>query len=246
MKPAPSLFHRNAMTLREYFKAVPPGLAIAAGIAFVILNGLGVWQLERLSWKEGLIADMARSEAAAPLPAETLLAQAKPDWRSAALPVCQVGAGRVINMHSEVDGAPGYRVLTACPVGDKAMLVDLGFAKDKLAVMPETIMPVGRLRPFEKSGPFTLVNRIAENDWYWRSASEMGPRLNASLRADYFLVLDLKASHADIPGLSQGPLTAPLSNRHFEYALTWFGLGWALLGVFGSVVYQRARKAKVR
>ena len=108
-----------------------------------------------------------------------------------------------------------------------------------------TIQPVGRLRPFEKSGPFTLVNRVPENDWYWRSASEMGPRLNAALRDDYFLVLDLKASHADIAGLSQGPLTAPLPNRHLEYALTWFGLGWALLGVFGSVIYQRARKNKI-
>jgi surfeit locus 1 family protein len=230
------------MTLREYLKAIPPGLAVAATIAFVILNGLGIWQLERLKWKEGLIADMARTEAAVPLPAESLLAQTRPDWRSASLPPCAVDLGQVIYMHSEVDGVPGYRVLTACPLTDKGMLVDLGFAKEKLTPASVTLAPVGRLRPFEKSGPFTLVNRVAENDWYWRSASEMGPRLNTSLRADYFLVLDLKASHADIAGLSQGPLTAPLPNRHLEYALTWFGLGWALLGVFGSVVYQRARK----
>jgi surfeit locus 1 family protein len=174
-----------------------------------------------------------------------LLAQTKPDWRSAALPACDVDMARVIYMHSEVDGVPGYRVLAACPLADKSMLVDLGFAIEKLGPAPVTIQPVGRLRPFEKSGAFTLVNRIAENDWYWRSALEMGPRLNARLRADYFLVLDLKASHADIAGLSQGPLTAPLPNRHLEYALTWFGLGWALLGVFGSVVYQRARKNKI-
>ena len=244
MKPAPSLFHRNAMTLREYLKAVPPGLAVATTTAFVILNGLGIWQLERLKWKENLIADMARNEATVPLPVETLLAQTKPDWRSAALPVCTVDLGRAIYMHSEVDGVPGYRVLTACPLVDKAMLVDLGFSKEKLMPTPVTIQPVGRLRPFEKSGPFTLVNRIAENDWYWRSASEMGPRLNVRLRSDYFLVLDLKASHADIADLSQGPLTAPLPNRHMEYALTWFGLGWALLGVFGSVVYQRARQKR--
>ncbi|MGN6208228.1 SURF1 family protein [Asticcacaulis sp.] len=232
------------MTLREYLKAVPPGLAIAAAIAFVILNGLGIWQLERLKWKEALIADMARTEAAAPIPAETLLAQAKPDWRSAVFPTCEIDLGSAIYMHSEVDGVPGYRVLAACPLTDKAMLVDIGFAREKLPPAVVVITPVGRLRAFEKSGPFTLVNRVAENDWYWRSAGEMGPRLNARLRDDYFLVLDLKASHADIAGLSQGPLTAPLPNRHMEYALTWFGLGWALLGVFGSVVYQRARKNK--
>ena len=233
------------MTLRDYLKAVPPGLAIAAAIAFALLNGLGIWQLERLKWKEDLIADMARAEAAVPLPAETLLAQTKPDWRSAALPLCPIDSARLIYMHSEVDGVPGYRLLTACPLADKALLIDLGFASEKLAFEPFTIRPVGRLRPFEKSGPFTPVNRTADNDWYWRSASEMGPVLNVRLRPDYFLVLDLKASHADIAGLTQGPLTAPLPNRHFEYALTWFGLGWTLLGVFGSVVYQRARKNKI-
>jgi surfeit locus 1 family protein len=231
------------MTVRDVLKAVPPGLAIAAAIAFAILNGLGIWQLERLKWKEGLIGDMARTEAAAPVPAETLLSQSKPDWRSAALPVCNVDMARVIYMHSEVDGVPGYRVLTACPLRDKAMLVDLGFAKEKIVGLDFlSFAPVGRLRPYEKTGSFTLVNRVAENDWYWRSAPEMGPRLKTSLRADYFLVLDLKASRTDIAGLSQGPLTAPLPNRHLEYALTWFGLGWALLGVFGSVVYQRTKR----
>lgn len=233
------------MSFRDYLKAVPPGLAIASAIAFILLNGLGIWQLERLKWKEGLIADMARTEAAAPLPVETLLAQSKPDWRSAALPDCVIDPARLIYMHSEVAGVPGYRVLTACQLDKGAMLVDLGFAENRLAVSAVTLTPVGRLRPFEKSGPFTPVNRVAENDWYWRSAAEIGTTLKASVRPDYFLVLDLKASHADISGLSQGPLTAPLPNRHLEYALTWFGLGWALLGVFGSVVYQRARKNKI-
>ncbi|ESQ83810.1 hypothetical protein AEAC466_11625 [Asticcacaulis sp. AC466] len=233
------------MTLRDCLKAVPPGLAVATAIAFLILNGLGIWQLERLKWKEGLIADMARTEAAAPVAVDALLAQTKPDWHSAALAPCSVKPDTPIYMHTEVGGVPGYRVLTACPTAGKAILVDLGFAQTKLALaVPITLTPVGRLRPFEKAGGFTPVNRVAENDWYWRSPAEMGPVLKADLRTDYFIVLDLKASHTDIPGLQQGPLTAPLPNRHLEYALTWFGLGWALLGVFGSVVYQRARKNK--
>jgi len=233
------------MTFRDYLEATPVGMAIATAIAFVLLNGLGIWQLERLQWKEGLIADMARTEAMAPVPAENLLGEAKPAWRSASLPACEIRPDSLIHMHSEVGGTPGYRVLTACPLAKEAMLVDLGFATDKLVLAePVTLTPVGRLRPYEKAGPFTVVNRVAENDWYWRSAVEMGRALKADVRPDYFLVLDLRQSRADIAGLQQGPLTAPLPNRHFEYALTWFGLGWALLGVFGSVVYQRARKGR--
>ena len=38
-------------------------------------------------------------------------------------------------------------------------------------------------------------------------------------------------------------MVAPLTNRHLEYALTWFGLAWTLLAVFAGVVVSRARKA---
>ncbi|MBW8882233.1 MAG: SURF1 family protein, partial [Asticcacaulis sp.] len=59
-----------------------------------------------------------------------------------------------------------------------------------------------------------------------------------------FVVLDLKASHLSVPGLEQGELIAPLTNRHLEYALTWFGLATALLGVYIGVVVQRMRQIK--
>ncbi len=224
--------------LSRFFAAAPRGMLISVAIAFVLLNGLGIWQLQRLKWKEGLISDLARTESMAPVPAHDLLAQTRPAWRSASL-TCDLRPGDVIYMHSEVSGQPGYRLLTACPLDDGAVLVDLGFVTDKINIAPMTINAVGRLRPFEKPGMVTPVNRPADNDWYWRSAGDMGPALHARLRLDYFIVLDLAASHLAMPGLQQGPLTAPLPNRHMEYALTWFGLAWALIGMFIAYVRQK-------
>ncbi len=232
--------------MSDVLKAVPRGMAVAVILCFALLNGLGIWQLERLRWKEGLIADMARTQALAPVPVANALSQIQPEWRSVRMPFCRLDTKTFIYMHSEVAGEPGFRVLTACPLGanTSAMLVDIGFTTAKIpAVDFMGFTPVGRLRPFEKSNAFTPVNMPDKQDWYWRSAAEMGRALNTPVRDDYFLVLDLNASKADITGLTQGVLTAPLPNRHFEYALTWFGLGWALLGVFGSVVYQRYQKA---
>ncbi len=231
------------MTPAMVFKAVPRGMLIAVAIAFVLLNGLGIWQLQRMAWKEGIIAAMARTEAMSPVPAEQLLAQATPAWRSASV-ACTVQPGHFIYMHSEVDGLPGYRVLTACPLKDGALLVDLGFVGDKIALPTMSIGAVGRLRPFDKPGMVTPVNRPADNDWYWRIPSEMGKALGISVRGDYFLVVDLSASHVSIPGLQQGPLNAQVSvppERHMEYALTWFGLGWLMLGMFVAFAWQRAR-----
>ena len=215
-------------------------VVLAFFIAFVILNGLGIWQLCRLHWKEGLIADMARTEAMAPIPAATLLAEAKPEWRSAVLPACHVDFGQVLYMHGEVDGMPGYRALSACPTGaGPAMLVDLGFVTDKRQAGAFDVVPVGRLRPADKPSVFAPVNNPAAHDWYTRSTVDMGKALGADLRADYFLVVDLKASHLDVAGLRQGPLTAPLINRHFEYALTWFGFAWIMAGIVFAMIRQR-------
>ena len=43
------------------------GLFACAGMA--VLIGLGLWQLQRLSWKEGLIAEVAARASAAPVAA---------------------------------------------------------------------------------------------------------------------------------------------------------------------------------
>lgn len=232
------------MTFKDWLRAAPRGMTVAVAICFLVLNGLAVWQLYRLHWKEGLIADMARTAALPPVPVMSLLGEHKPAWRSASLPPCQIDDRRLIFMHSEMDGLPGYRVLTACPLPQGAMLVDLGFAANRTTLAATLPAPVGRLRPFEASTAFTPVNRPGDHDWYWRSATEMGAALGTPVRGDYFLVLDLATSKAHMAGLSQGPLSAPLRNRHFEYALTWFGLAWALIGVFVSYVWQRARQNK--
>ena len=234
------------MTLSAWLRAAPRGMLVSVLIAFVFLNGLGVWQLYRLHWKEGLIADMARTEAQAPVPVAQLLAQAKPDWRSASLSTCTVDPAKAIYMHSEVDATPGYRVLSACPAapGQPLILIDLGFTTEaKLGSETLTFAPVGRLRPADKPSAFAPVNRPADHDWYTRSTVDIGKALNVSLRSDYFLVLDLTRSHLDIAGLQQGPLSAPLPNRHFEYALTWFGLAWVMIGIVIAFVAQRVKGA---
>ena len=43
------------------------GLLIPAVLAFFLLIGLGTWQIQRKAWKEGLIADLHRELAAAPI-----------------------------------------------------------------------------------------------------------------------------------------------------------------------------------
>lgn len=230
----------------SFLKAAPKGMLISVAIAFLLLNGLGVWQLYRLHWKETLIADLARTQSLPPVPVNEALAQAEPSWRSVSLPSCNVDPAHLIAMHSEMDATPGYRILTACPLGSgqPQILVDLGFSPDRPTVTaPVNIDPVGRLRPADKTLSFMPPNAPATHEWYSRDTAAIGKALNTPLRGDYFLVLDMAASKLSLSGLRQGPLTAPLPNRHLEYALTWFGLAWVLIGIFIAFVRQRQRQA---
>jgi surfeit locus 1 family protein len=231
--------------MMRLIKALPKSMLIATLVAFAILAGLGSWQLARLHWKNTLIAEMARTEALPPVPVAELLAQGHADWRSVALPSCRIEPARIIPMHSTMGPVAGYRLLTACPVapGQPDMLVDLGFSEASNSVPANTtFLPVGRLRPVDKPSAFAPVNDPARKDWYSRSPAEMGKALNTQLRTDYFLVVDIKASHLESPAIRQAPMTAPLANRHLEYALTWYGLAVTLLAMVLAFAVQRSRK----
>lgn len=236
------------MTFSQLITAAPRGMLISVVVAFVLMNGLGVWQFQRMRWKESVIAAMDATYTQSPRPVMDVLMQGKPEWRSVDLGRCPLDGRRVIYMHSELAGQPGYRVLTSCNINSPGaeILVDLGFSAEK-GVIPNgmnLVHEVGRLRLFEKPGMVTPVNRPADDDWYWRSAKDMAPALRTHLRDDAFVVIDLQKSGLTLKGLQQAPLNPQVSvppERHLEYALTWFGLAWVLLGMFGAFAWQRAR-----
>ncbi|MBW8882927.1 MAG: SURF1 family protein, partial [Asticcacaulis sp.] len=118
------------MPVSAFIKAAPRGLTVAVIMAFAILCGLGIWQIQRLHWKEGLIADLARTHALPPAPVDQVLATAHPEWRAVVLPPCAINPGHMLYMHSQASGQPGYRALAACPVPGGAILTDLGFVAD--------------------------------------------------------------------------------------------------------------------
>lgn len=131
-------------------------LTIVSTVAFAILITLGVWQVQRLQWKEGLIA---RAEAAAtsepvPLvapapveppvaasvgPAPTLLPP--PPAPPPALPVfpefqrvivsCHWNARDWVELRSIRDGVPGVRIISLCSHGELTARHSFPFLVDR-------------------------------------------------------------------------------------------------------------------
>jgi cytochrome oxidase assembly protein ShyY1 len=108
-----------------------PTIVVAAAVALMI--GLGVWQLERAKWKEGLLARYAEAEMLPPIafPGAPLHDDQLPLFRHAT-GVCLRIAGKRAVAGENVGGEPGYVQIVDCVTGAEGpgMSVQLGWSKD--------------------------------------------------------------------------------------------------------------------
>ena len=224
-----------------------PLIAVTAGVA--ILIGLGVWQVQRLRWKEDLLARIAALQGAPAEPLAVVLNRLPAQG--------QAGSGQVnyvrvqtacptleqtptLHLYSIRDGVMGDRMITACPLQGgpyRSLLVDRGFAPAErvasIAPGPAVTAPViGVLRGAERSSWLSPPNDPAANDWHSRDIPAMAAALGAPSPAPVFLMLESPKPH----GLGPTPAAIPtdIPNNHLGYALTWFGLAAGLIGAYAS------------
>ena len=86
-------------------------------------------------------------------------------------------------------------------------------------------------------------NDLAKNVYYWKSLSQMAGNAYDKMEkgtVDFFLDADA----TPVPGgLPVGGVTRiEFPNNHLGYAITWFGLALALLGVGGFFLRSRMGK----
>ncbi|PZQ44037.1 MAG: hypothetical protein DI570_28765, partial [Phenylobacterium zucineum] len=55
------------------------------------------------------------------------------------------------------------------------------------------------------------------------------------------LVLMAESETPAPAGITPAPLPAEISNRHLEYALTWFGLAVTLLFIYAAMLWRRLK-----
>ena len=230
----------------------PIGLTIASVIGIVILIGLGVWQVQRLHWKEALLAKVAALEAAQPRPVNDALdgriASADLDFIRVAATCPDIETTAYLKLYAVRDVA-GVRLITPCTLTGsryKTILVDRGFVRQEQIPtltsgqgerLDQPI--VGVLRKGDARNFLTPVNLPAQGLWYWRDIPAMAKALGADNPAPTFLMLERPAPKAFGP--TPAPVPAEIPNNHLQYALTWFGLAASLLGVYLASLWRRLR-----
>ncbi|PTW62258.1 surfeit locus 1 family protein [Breoghania corrubedonensis] len=239
---------------------VVPGVLLVAVLA--VLVSLGNWQMRRLSWKLDLIDRVESRLKVAPVPppgpAEwPKLDQDRIDYRQVHLGGHYLpGETHVFTALGEPKGrygGPGFWVMVPFATSDGwIVFVNRGFVPQDLkdpGKRPGSSAPKGdvtlqgTIRHAEKDGS-SLAADPEKNIWYRRDPAELARAagLDAGSVAPY--TIDLNASMAPEGGLPQpGETKVTFNNPHLGYAMTWYGLAAAALGVFVAFAAGRLKRA---
>jgi len=232
-------------------------LLIGLGLVlFVILIGLGTWQVQRLHWKEDLLATIDRRTHSAPLALADVEREFAASHDVDYTPVTVTGTflhQGERHFFSTWQGDSGFNVYTPLQLDDgRFVLVNRGF-------VPYDLKDPSKRRQGEVAGKVTVTglarnplsgkpsmmlpdNDVAKNIFFWKDRDVMAA--SAGLPAGFTLVpIFIDADKTPNPGgLPIGGVTIiDLPNSHLQYAMTWYGLAAALAAV---LILRLRRPAK--
>ena len=192
-----------------------------------VLVSLGIWQVQRLGWKQGVLAEIESRISADPI---ALPSQIDADEHKY-LPVTVSGEmepGEIHVLVSVKQVGAGYRIIQSFSTQDRTILVDRGFVPTTAKQADRSTGPMevtGNLHWPDEIDSYTPDPDIDGNIWFARDV----PNLAAALGAEPVLLIARSATDPDVTPLPVD--TAGIPNDHLQYAITWFGLAlvWAAM-----------------
>lgn len=217
-----------------------PWLTLAVLLSLALLLSLGTWQVQRLRWKQALIATAETQLAQAPaeLPPGTDLAGA--DYRRFTV------RGRYLHEAALAFGLrasgnePGAHLITPFRLTDgRTILVDRGWLPERLLppAVPAGAQPAGELtregvarwRAAPTRTWLTPADQPDRRRWFGWDIPAMAAATGEAL-VPLVLVLDRSEGPDGLPRAA--PVRAEFTNNHLGYAVTWYGLAAALVAIY--------------
>ena len=196
-----------------------------------VLLSLGFWQVARLEWKTGIIANIESRIHADPI----AVPDAPNPEADRYLPVVISGSydGEVAHvLSSQREQGTGSHVIAVLDADDgRRILVDRGFmsdaAREGADLAAENVTVIGNLLWPIDSDSFTPPPDLNRNLWFSRDIDPI-----AEHRGTERVMIVARTDQPGTPGLSPVPInTADIKNDHLGYAITWFSLAfvWAVM-----------------
>ncbi len=210
-----------------------PGLMTAAMLCLAI--ALGTWQVHRLAWKETILRQIDAGERAAPVP---LGPDPAPFTKVTATGIFRPGVSAVYG--AEVRDTPagpelgGQLLMVLDRPGASSLLVDRGWVATSRPHPVETpdgpVTVAGFVRTADRPGPFSVRDDIAGRRFYTLDPRAIAAALKAGPVAPFTLVALATGAAPAYPEPARHLPRPP--NNHLSYAITWYGLGAALVAIF--------------
>jgi cytochrome oxidase assembly protein ShyY1 len=228
--------------------AVPRAFALAG---FLVLIGLGTWQIERKAWKENLIAALDARLSAAPVALPP-----RSEWASMMAENSEFTRVRLrIEFCSGPDAlvyasgsalrddvkSPGWFVFTpACLPDGSKVVINRGYTpRPGYPASSGAQEIVGSLRWPEEPSWFVADHDASGKTWYVRDQRRMARVLGWGSVAPFYIEQESPVPPGGLPHPS--PLKPRLRNVHLQYAITWYGLA-AVLAVMCTIWGLRRRE----
>lgn len=242
--------------LRRRKRIIATALAVLCSLA--ILLSLGTWQVERLHWKEGLIAKIAERRDATPVPLADIEAAQRAGEDMEFRRVTLSGTfDHTWERHffATHQGQSGFYVYTPLTLENgRILFVNRGFvpyemkdpAKRREGQVSGVVTLTGHAREKLDAKPSSLVpeNDISKNIFYWKDIVAMTSSAGLDPARVLPFFVDVDATVKNPGGFPVGGVTQfDLPNNHLQYAVTWYGLALALAGVVFAMWLKGRRSA---
>lgn len=221
-------------------------LTVLVAASMAVLIALGVWQVQRLAWKEGLIdaAEAASTRPTAPL--EAVLAEGGDlEFRKVVVDCPGLATAPFIELRTIEDSGPGLRLVSPCRAAGRTWLVDRGFVLETISARPpvsasDTLTRItAEIRTAPPPGPMTppAEGRM----FYGRDNGAMAGALGVDGPVDARTLYALTSTNPEWLALKPSAPPVAFANNHLGYALTWFGLAGALAAVYVAMLRRRRK-----
>lgn len=252
MKPHPDTTEPSRQGPRS--TALVATLLLLAALLSAGLCALGLWQLQRLAWKEGLIARIAQSQQAAPtpLPARSTwagISKEQDEYRRVQLRGQFIHEQQTLVRASTALGT-GYWVMTPLRLADGGtLLVNRGYvgsgqltaeSRGEAALGPPDQLVTGLLRISEPGGSLLQQNEPSAQRWYSRDVAAIAQAQGLQQPVAPFFIDAIQ--QPDSPPWPRAGLTVlTFNNKHLGYALTWFTLALMVLAAGAYLLHTELR-----
>ncbi|MEM9105878.1 MAG: SURF1 family protein [Pseudomonadota bacterium] len=222
--------------------------------ALVMLLLLGNWQVQRLAWKEDLLATIDTRMQQAPVDMDAAISIWQQQGDVDYLPVTLEGRflhDREQYFLATYKGQSGWYVYTPLQMPDeRTVIVNRGYVpydlrdptKRSWQPIEDSVTIVGLARnPLpEKPGSLLPDNTPDERTWYWKDHTAMAQTMGLSEATLQPFFVDVSTTNGAVSAGPAGGVTrVSLPNNHLQYAITWFGLAAALIVVTGVFLWRK-------